>query len=146
FDIRDTMNPLGMLMRSGELLKTDQAGYDAAIGVTEDGRVYLGFWQWTGGVQRDDGTGYRSIAGVNVTRPALSPVLYRPPATRTPYAPAGGSVVELILDELPADEISSPDSPAVVVWRGVVTEIREGQGGTPLRQDMMVLAGAGEPG
>lgn len=149
FDISDTMNPLGIVMRSGELLKLDLGGRTNAIGIDVDGAPYLGYWQWAGGVQRPDGTEYRSLAGLNPTAPGVGLALYRAPATRTvgttdPNMP----VVELILRELPSTEVeASPWGPGNARGlRGVVEEIRQGGGPTPLREGMMILAGAGTNG
>lgn len=149
FDIGDSMNPLGIVMRSGDLLKTEVGGFEAAIGIAADGAPYLGYWRWTGGVQRPDGSAYRPVQGLNVTTPGTGLTLYRPPASRTvgttdPNTP----IVELILRELPGGQPSAaPWDPADArALRGVVEEIRVGGPATPLGPGMMVLAGGGENG
>lgn len=149
FDISNTMNPLGIVMRSGDLLKTEMGGQAAAIGVDIHGKPYLGYWQWAGGVQRPDGSEYRPVTGVNVTSPGIGLVLYRSPAmqsqgTTNPDSP----ITELVLSMLPErDVIAAPWNPAAVkAFRGVVQEVRHGQPGVPLRSGMMVLAGGGEYG
>lgn len=149
FDISNTMNPLGLVMQSGDLLKSEAGGQPAHIGIDTEGRPYIGYWQWTGGVQRPDGSGFHPVIGINITTPGPGLVVYRAPAMRSlGTTDADVPMVELVVSELPdtSTQVAPWDPARVRTLRGVVQEIRYNQPGVPLRKGMFVLAGGGENG
>lgn len=144
FDISDTMQPLGIVMQSGDILKTDRAGYDAAIGITKEGTAHLGYWQWSGGVQRVDGTGYRSLAGLNMKSSSSRLSLKRWPTLKTEGTlNAEQPVVELVIEEIDASGETANNAETKTL-RGVVRQVRHGLPGINLQPGMMVLSGRGE--
>lgn len=149
FDISNTMNPLGLVMQSGDLLKSEMGGMANHIGIDRDGRPYIGYWQWSGGVQRSDGTGFYPVNGINITTPGPGLVVYRAPAMRSlGTLDSDVPMVELVVSELPdtTPQVAPWDVSRVRVLRGVVEEIRYNQPGVLLRDGMFVLAGGGEHG
>ena len=150
FDISNTMNPLGIVMQSGDLLKSEVGGMSAHIGFDAEGRPYIGYWQWTGGIQRPDGTGFYPVTGINITTPGTGLTVYRPPAMRS----LGTTEPEQPMVELVVRELADPAPPRVAPWdpsrvrvlRGVVEDVRYNEPGIALRPGMFVVAGGGEHG
>lgn len=138
FDIRNTMNPSGLVIQSGQLLKS---GATNAIGFDAEGKPYMGLWQWQGTVRRSDGTASRALVGLNETNMGAGLGLYRWPATRTPGA-ATPEGLELIVTEL-VDEDDPTEGSTHRLMRGVVADVRQGQPPIPLEPGMAVLGGAG---
>lgn len=141
FDISNTQNPTGMVIQSGQLLKS---GTRSTVAFDADNKPYLGSWMWLGSVRRPDGTASRSVVGLNETNMSTGIGLYRAPALRTPGSSSPG-MVELVLSDVVEEDDPSSDSMDRIV-RGVVTEVREGQPGVALDPGIAVLAGSGLSG
>lgn len=145
FEIQTTMTPRGAAIRSGSLLKSALPEWETLIGFTEDGVPYIGEWQWTGGVQRRDGTAFRAASGLNTTQryPDQLALYAAPPSMTTPGIRSGfNNVVELVVDNitpLPDDEQSTRR-----ILRGVVREVRQQQPGVKLEEGTIVVTGYGE--
>ncbi len=154
FHIQDTMDPTGLLMQGGRLLKSGLPGYHAMIGVAGD-KAYVGAWSWRGGVRRSDGTAYQAVASFNVPNPGGDQiVLFAAPWLHSPGADnARGEVVELVVTDL--HHLDNLDNTAQNGWpagglprqpqlqRGRVQEVRHQQPGVQLKPGMVVITGAG---
>lgn len=160
FDIRNSMTPRGVVMRSGELLKADAAGQES-FGLTEDGVPFIGHWRWEGRVQKVDGSAQRVLHGLNVVDPEGVLSVFRAPALRSmgtvdPDHPAVEVVIQEIDESQVIGEVSdveakgtgedAPGGPKMRRLRGVVQEVRIGMPKVELSPGIMVLSGRGQHG
>ncbi|MGI6609981.1 MAG: phosphodiester glycosidase family protein [Limnochordia bacterium] len=136
FEISSTMLPLGMLIRSWDLLRSPDPENRGVVGIGDDGRAYIGVWRWRGFVSRPNGTRIQ-LSRVNTAK--LNPNetgLYRAPFLLSPgvqSAGGGGQVTEIVLRKV------QPTSPGHL--HGVVAEVRRNQPGVYIDADAIVVTG-----
>jgi hypothetical protein len=136
FEISSTMLPLGMLIHSWDLLRSPDLENRGVVGISDDGRAYIGVWRWRGYVSRPDGTRI-PVSSVNTEKPrSHETTLYRPPFLLSPGVQSAGGdahVTEIVLRQM---QQTAPGH-----LRGVVAEVRRSQPGIHIGADAMVLSG-----
>lgn len=135
FDIRNTMNPVGMVVQTGQLLKS---GTRPVIALQQDNTPYIGDWQWHGNVRRADSSQTRTIVGLNETNMNDGIGMYRWPATHT-----AGQDVQLVLTHITEEDDTSSHNR---ILRGVVQAVHVDEGPLKLTPDTVVLGGSGGNG
>lgn len=141
FDIRNTQFPSGLVMQSGELLKSGETN---GVAFTADGTPYLGSWMWMGTVRAPGGEATRSVVGMNERDMGMGIGLYRWPVLQTPGTMLPTSV-ELVVTQVSEEDDPTPGSYERIL-RGIVTEVRVMQPGVKPQKGTFVLYAAGSNG
>lgn len=161
FEINATMNPRGMHIHEGQLIKSHNTRWNASVGFTAENKPYFGYWHWRGGIRLlerpalgDDVSHFHPTVGLNMT--TIGPddiVLYRSPWRKSlglARRQAGDEeVVELILEDL--QEYDEPEAGALQagapetarVLQGTVREIRRNAPGVELVPGELVVSACG---
>lgn len=156
FEIKETRNPRGMHLSSGQLLKSHNDGWNRSVGFAADGTPYFGFWHWHGIIRPADApTNVRATVGLNVTTASYDDiVVFRAPWRRSPGYVAtqhgGMTVTELVVTGLSEGDYEGPNiggEPGNArIIRGTITEVRVGEPGVPITDDLLVVTGYGSAG
>lgn len=142
FYFLDTSLPRSMVLRNWEVLRSPGPPDNGVLGITHDGKAYIGLWEWEGKVISESGKSV-PLAGINPrTHGRHGVVLYRPPWRVSPgnigpdIDPLTDQVVELVI----ADLVQA--GPGRIVGR--VTDILENEPGVLLSDSVAVLSGRGD--
>lgn len=137
FDISQTMVPRGMLIRSGEMLRSPGPQKRGVLGISDDGKPYIGEWQWQGEFRKAGGPVVR-LEGINPQNIVYGAALYRAPWLITPgnngpETAGADKVTEVVLSEV------VQTTPGLL--RGRVAEVRVNVPGQKLAAGQMVITG-----
>lgn len=138
FEIANTMNPRGFLLKDGELLKSAEPDYPNVVAFGEHGHPQFGTFHWEGHLTSQTSGQTVPLAGLNVARPSQQgPVVYRKPWSRSP-----GGTAELIIDPV---DVSSVTTSGRLEWsvQGVVTDIHVDGPGVNLTEGRLVISSHG---
>lgn len=165
FEMTSTMNPRGMHIQAGRLVKSHNTRWNASIGFTATNRPFFGYWHWRGGVRlwpnpsggnddQADRPRFHPTAGLNITTVGPDEItLYRSPWRKSlgidRREQGDEDVVELVLDDL--HEYDEPDAAALQagaaetsrIMRGTVREVRRNEPGVELVPGQLVVSGCG---
>lgn len=161
FEMNSTMNPRGMHIHSGRLVKSHNTRWNACVGFTAENKPYFGYWHWRGGIRALDGgasvrgAAYYPTAGLNITTAGSDDiVLYQAPWRRSlglaRREQGDEDVVELVVED--QVELEAPGALALQagapgtarIVRGRVSDVRRNAPGVCPAPGQLIVSGCGK--